>query len=398
MMGNEKGFLKPEEVKYLAFEGGGGKGNAFLGAVKGLEEEGVLKYKNGRISSSVKGIAGASAGAITALFLASGYSFESLRKDIFSVNFNDFFDPPVVGEIIVAGSGKSKSTGKTNTASKLNDLSKYLPLLSKKGIYDKIIMEVMKMLLSELDIKKKSFKLSDIKEYLICLQNDFGVFSGANIHSFFNQKVTEGIAKIDAKVEKNLNYLGKNKWWTFKEHYEYFKIDLKFTAVNMRTENLYVLSKDTTPNLPVATAARMSMSLPFIFKPVIINKQSEARGKINSKLNGLWLDGGLFNNTPLNLFNSDKTILLRLGERMENHQFDSLFDFIKTYLAMGAMGSAGSGQINEFTVRDYLTQVIELNIDGTSLLKFNLEKPVLDKLIKINSKRIKGYFSQQSIP
>ena len=47
MMGNEKGFLKPEEVKYLAFEGGGGKGNAFLGAVKGLEEEGVLKDKNG---------------------------------------------------------------------------------------------------------------------------------------------------------------------------------------------------------------------------------------------------------------------------------------------------------------------------------------------------------------
>ena len=106
----------------------------------------------------------------------------------------------------------------------------------------------------------------------------------------------------------------------------------------------------------------------------------------------------VFFNTPLNLFNSDKTILLRLGERMENHQFNNIFDFIKTYLAMGAMGSAGSGQINEFTVRDYLTQVIELNIDGTSLLKFNLEKPVLDKLIKINSKRIKGYFSQQSIP
>lgn len=402
-MPNEIGLLKPDEIEYLAFEGGGGKGNAFLGAVLGLEKEGVLQYQEGRILKPVRGIAGASAGAITALFLASGYSYLDLRNDIFSVNFNDFFDSPKVGDIIVAGNGKLKSRGQLNRIARFNEWynnSRFAKVIfyNAKQV-EKGLMGFANILVSKFadnrDLTNKLLAGDNLRNYINCFQNDFGIFSGIKIHAFFNQKITEKIALIDPKIKKS-DWV--RKWWTFKEHYDYFNIDLKFTSVNMRTENLYVLSKDTTPNLPVATAARMSMSLPFIFKPVVINQESIRRGKINSHLEGLWVDGGLFNNAPINLFDTDKKILFRLGNRLANNELDDIFDFLLDYFVMGVMGNAGSGQINEFTVRNYLAHVIELNIEGTSLLKFNLSDSILERLIDRNSKNVEGYFKGKSIP
>ena len=66
--------LTPDEVQYLAFEGGGGKGVAFLGAIRALEsikinDVGILPILP-EGNNQIKGITGASAGAITALFLS----------------------------------------------------------------------------------------------------------------------------------------------------------------------------------------------------------------------------------------------------------------------------------------------------------------------------------------
>ena len=86
-MAKDERLLTPEEVEYIAFEGGGGKGNAYLGAIKAIWEM-ILTKEN-----SLKGYAGASAGAITALLLASGYSHSKI-KEILSTDFNRFFDFP----------------------------------------------------------------------------------------------------------------------------------------------------------------------------------------------------------------------------------------------------------------------------------------------------------------
>lgn len=73
------------DKKYLVFKGGGGKGNTYLGSLKFLEE---LKDKFGRPllplrpenSNQIKGISGASAGAITALSIALGMSVEDIKR------------------------------------------------------------------------------------------------------------------------------------------------------------------------------------------------------------------------------------------------------------------------------------------------------------------------------
>jgi predicted acylesterase/phospholipase RssA len=85
----------PRQVEYLALEGGGGKGVAYLGAIRALEEVGVLPLPRDRqdraaleemgvlppdpeAQSQVKGVSGASAGAFTALFLALGIGSSEL--------------------------------------------------------------------------------------------------------------------------------------------------------------------------------------------------------------------------------------------------------------------------------------------------------------------------------
>jgi predicted acylesterase/phospholipase RssA len=63
----------PKAITYLALEGGGGKGVTYLGAMKALRELKVLPIRHG-CENQLKGISGASAGAITALMLTLGFS------------------------------------------------------------------------------------------------------------------------------------------------------------------------------------------------------------------------------------------------------------------------------------------------------------------------------------
>jgi predicted acylesterase/phospholipase RssA len=93
----------PSDIQFLALEGGGGKGAAYLGAIQFLETKGVLPIKlNSQGTNQIKGISGASAGAITALFLAVGYTSPEIEQILDgkkmpwggSYDFRKFLDNP----------------------------------------------------------------------------------------------------------------------------------------------------------------------------------------------------------------------------------------------------------------------------------------------------------------
>ena len=92
-------IANPADVHYLALEGGGGKGVTYLGAIRALESRGVLPIDlNRRGENQIRGISGASAGAITAMFLAMGYTSAELQQVLNnSATFIGFFDGPDVG-------------------------------------------------------------------------------------------------------------------------------------------------------------------------------------------------------------------------------------------------------------------------------------------------------------
>lgn len=74
-------------IRNLVFEGGGVKGIAYGGALTALDDLGIL--------SGVQRVAGTSAGAITAVLLAVGYSSKELSEIVAKTNFNDFADDTI---------------------------------------------------------------------------------------------------------------------------------------------------------------------------------------------------------------------------------------------------------------------------------------------------------------
>jgi len=70
--------------KNLVFEGGGVKGIAYVGAMKVLESEGILK--------EIKRVGGTSAGSINAVLFAAGYSNQETLNVLKKLDFNDFKD------------------------------------------------------------------------------------------------------------------------------------------------------------------------------------------------------------------------------------------------------------------------------------------------------------------
>lgn len=113
--GFPKKLGSPADVEYLSLEGGGGKGVVYLGAIRALEELGVLPLpvdKQAREDleemgvlrpiprHQVLGVSGASAGAFTALFLALGFDSSELAFILSNPQtFKALYDGPDNDEI-----------------------------------------------------------------------------------------------------------------------------------------------------------------------------------------------------------------------------------------------------------------------------------------------------------
>ena len=72
------------QFRNLVFEGGGVKGIAYAGAIRVLEEKGIL--------GDIRRVAGTSAGAITAALLAVGAKGEDIEKIVGQTSFRKFMD------------------------------------------------------------------------------------------------------------------------------------------------------------------------------------------------------------------------------------------------------------------------------------------------------------------
>jgi NTE family protein len=77
----------------LVFEGGGVKGLAYVGALEAVEAAGIRP--------GVTGVAGTSAGAITAALVTLGYTAADLRQTLMALNLKSFEDGGLTGPVRV---------------------------------------------------------------------------------------------------------------------------------------------------------------------------------------------------------------------------------------------------------------------------------------------------------
>jgi NTE family protein len=131
-------------------------------------------------------------------------------------------------------------------------------------------------------------------------------------------------------------------------------LDAYFIATNLTKQTSQVFSYQHTPNLPVAEAVRMSISVPFFFA--------------SQKYNNDWMvDGGVMRNYAINLFDKklnflgfeierNETLGFYFDQKPQNIQIHSFHSFFKAFI-----------KSLENTQYDWLKQNRE-NLDRTVLI------------------------------
>ena len=211
-------------IRNLAFKGGGVRGIAYMGALKVLDEQGLLK--------NVERTAGTSSGAIAALLF-------SMRLPVTKII--ELFNTLDLSKIPQNG-----NNGKTPG-------SKILPV---KGA----------------DNYRRMFE-------------KFGWYSS----NYFYQWERKIIA----------DHCFGNAAATFREFQEYGFRDLYVVVSNLSRHRTEIFSVETTPEVSVADAVRMSMSIPLFFESLQFDGYRLGEGDY-------YVDGGLYNNYPIDIFDNPK--------------------------------------------------------------------------------------------
>ncbi|TGV80305.1 hypothetical protein EN792_038915, partial [Mesorhizobium sp. M00.F.Ca.ET.149.01.1.1] len=320
---------KPTDVKFLSFQGGGGLGFTYLGAIQALEDLAVLPF--GRPNSQLKGVSGTSAGAITAMFLALGCSSKDL-KAIFDKNsdFDAFYDPPVPGKgrglqprnfSAVVDTPGTKGTlrdvaqlilsmqqSKRRNEDEFNKMLSYSWLRSLDVRVSGVTLALAANTIGQLDIAKE---LSDVPplrkfasrfpEYMYSLLYDRGIFAGLGVRSYLQRQFRQFVARLP--VWQRNPRLKDAATMTFAMLKEVTGTDLAVCATNISQQKSVIFSASQTPHFPVVEAVGMSACFPVVFKPIYVD--APWSDPILGSLRGLWLDGGLLNNIPVHAFDNE---------------------------------------------------------------------------------------------
>jgi predicted acylesterase/phospholipase RssA len=237
----------------VVFEGGGAKGSAFVGALRALKEAG----------HGTRRLVGTSAGAISATLLAAGYSPDEMLAAVNErangkPRFASFMDHPRAADFT------DEQRKKSETALALEKA--HLPALFERGILDVLLA-------------------SPIYPQLFCFVECGGAFVGAAFVGWLTEKLAaKGVAATD----------------TLASMFAKKGVDMTLVASDTTDMEMLMLNHRTAPDVPVVWAARMSMSIPFVWREV---EWQPAWGSYlgRPKAGNTIVDGGVLSNFPINL-------------------------------------------------------------------------------------------------
>ena len=149
---------------------------------------------------------------------------------------------------------------------------------------------------------------------------------------------------------------------TFMELYKLYDIKLNIVVTNITLLKEELLSYDTTPNMSVMVAIRMSISLPIIFSPVLYK-------------NNYYIDGGVINNFPIKYITTKNYI----GIITQFYPVNSNLNIINIILRCFSIFQKIS---NEKNIKNY-NNIILLYYKGTKITEHSISNKNFDKLYRL---------------
>jgi len=321
----------------------------------------------------IERIGGTSAGAITATLLGLGYTLEELKDELKTLNFE---------EIIMDSD---------QTVEKMKDLETYWNNFSLCNFLPSI---------------KQMISIN----YIGKLINDHtGLFTGDNFRKWIHNKI-ENKLKIENATFNDL----QQKIAEGSSNYKY----LFLTGSNLSSGKCEIFSHLHTPNMIIADAVRISMSIPILLRPhkCFIKVRNDGIDDIvvdTAKLNSLYVDGGLLNNFPITMFDTtritddietnfinNETLGFRLVSSDLKSKYESLFKELEeknsdkstwTYLSMLINFYFASEETNHSVRSKDQERTIYIDDQGISAIKFDLKDIEKQKLIDSGKKGVEDF-------
>ena len=213
--------------KNLVFEGGGVKGIAYVGALRKLDEEGILQ--------NIERVAGTSAGAMVAVLVGLGHSAKEISDILWGIKFTNFLD-------------------------------------SSWGI----VRDTARLL------------------------SDYGWYKG----EFFRNLMAGYIKDKTGDSETTFKQLA-----TMRKEGKPF-MDIHLIGADLTTGFSKVFNSKNTPNVKIADAARISMSIPLFFAAV-----KGVQGDDH-----IYVDGGLLDNYAIKIFDKANLVGKKNARRTEYYE------------------------------------------------------------------------------
>lgn len=261
--------------KNLVFSGGGVLGIAYLGALEYL-------YKTNLIYPVTR-VAGTSAGAITACLTAFNLPFTELYETLESLDYKKI---------------PEKDTP-TNTPREFS-----------------------------LALKEQFGKFFDNVDCVFRMIKQFGWYSSQYFYDWIKLKIA---AQFDPQKKAPPYTFSDFQNTSIHKNQNPFK-ELYIIGTNISKNTSMVFSYNTTPNMEVAEAVRISMSVPLLFESITSTCISPPNEEPY-----IFIDGGMLYNYPINLFDSVSPLYETLGMYFKStpapRPIKNLVDFISNTLS-----------------------------------------------------------------
>ena len=339
-----------------------------MGVLKCLHEKGHL--------ITVKRVAGTSAGALTASFLAVGFSVDKLEKLLMETNIMTFLDHPFKA---------------------LDDKNKAMNTLR----------EILRTC-SNFFKNPLGFMINQLKKLYHCT----GLCEGELFRKWFDEHIEAATGK---------------KFLTFGELAQLVKQDPKYKhlhvyGIKIGKDPEIVNFNSQDPNckdMIISDAARISMSIPGIFKPHIIHIlkiDGNKRERIPYPNGGSFLDGGMIYNFPVETFDQKQYLTQEdLGPEGKCPKYNketigfSLFSSLSPPPVQGTPNNikdliTGIAQVYlgaEAAIRAInpynQSRVIEIDAKDVGTLSFNLSDQKKRELIDSGFQAVRAFIDKKEI-
>jgi len=189
---------------------------------------------------------------------------------------------------------------------------------------------------------------------------DLEIFINLKINNILDILGLDDCVRFTTAIKKMIVAKNFDENITFLDLYNKTNKQLILTTTCVNEKKTHYISHETYPDLPLIIGIRMTTSLPLIFAPVSYN-------------NKLFIDGGLMNNYPINIFQKkiNKVIGIYLDEKRE---YCENINTIESYL-LNTIDCIFEG-FTILSTEKYIKQTIKISFQRLGVFNFNIS---LDK-------------------